>query len=364
MTNRLRDEMFDRQLHEFLDWHAGDTAGAPSAMDVASRIGSRVGTTTAGNRVGLKLVWLMVLALLIAMLVGLGLLGAMRLPRPLETPSNGWIAFSTQPGCCEVGNDYNGVGGDIYLVREGVDARLIVSRGSANASNVCPAFSPDGRTMAYGHRDGAGRALVLLAVHDDGSVSETGRLDVPGDRRVPCPRWSPDGTRLAYLDGLSPYGATTAQPGSVVVRGLDGSILPPESGDPSRDDLTTRPSFAWPPLPSPSGDWVASVDDRGVMVERADGSDARVLLTSEAFARMMGYEGELLPYSIPAWSPDGKYVLAEADISGLDFAMVAISVESPTQSILLAPTIPVNCASCWPGRGDTSWQPVFTGSGK
>ena len=281
-------------------------------------------------------------------------------PEP-KVAAKGWIAFSTQPGCCEVGHDYNGVGGDIYLVRDGVDAKLIVSRGPGNASNVCPAFSPDGRTLVYGHRDGAGRALILLAVSADGSVSETTRLDVPGGGRVPCPRWSADGTRLAYLDGLSRVSNSTQQAASLVVRGLDGSTLRPEPGDPTREDLTTRRPSDWPPVPSASGEWVAFVDDRGVMVERPGESDARVLLTLEEFARMIGYShGEsVAPYSIPAWSPDGKYVLALGDVSGLDFAMVAISVESSTQSILLAPMVPVNCASCWPGRGDASWQPLF-----
>ncbi len=361
MTRRQHDETFDRQLQDFLAWHAGDTAGAPGAMDVASRISSRPGAATAGSWLGLHLVWMVVAALLIAMLVGFGVLGAVRFLRPLGVPTNGWIAFSTQPGCCEVGHDYNGVGGDIYLVRAGVDATVIVSRGPGNASNVCPAFSPDGRTLVYGHRDGAGRALIMLALSADGSVSETARLDVPGDSQVPCPRWSADGTRLVYLDGLSRGGTPTAQPASLVVRGLDGSILLPEAGDPNTEDLTARRPYAWPPLPSPSGEWVALVDDRGVVVERPDESDARALLTLEEFARMIGYShGESVPpYSITAWSPDGKYVLAQGDVSGLDFAMVAISVESSTQSIVLAPMVPVNCARCWPGRGDASWQPVF-----
>jgi hypothetical protein len=366
MTEQLHDKTFDQQLHDFLAWQARETAGAPSATEVAARISSRLGAPSTGLRLAPRLVWVVLAGLLIAALAGLGLDGASLLrPRPLTVVSNGWIAFSTQRGCCEVGHDYNGVGGDIYLVRDGVDATVIVSRGPGNASNVCPAFSPDGRTLVYGHRDSAGRALILLAVSADGSVSETARLDVPGDSQVPCPRWSADGTRLAYLDGLSRDGKPTAQPASLVVRGLDGSTLLPEPGDPNREDLTPHPvADPWPPLPSPSGELVAFVDDRGVMVERPDGSDAHVLLTLADFARMLGYSRDesVPPYSIPAWSPDGKYVLAQGDVSGLDFAMVAISVESPTQSIVLARMVPVNCASCWPGRGDASWQPVFGGS--
>ena len=366
MTERERDETFDLQLHDFLAWQASDTAGAPTATDVAARIRSRVGAPSTALRLAPpRLAWVVLAGLLIAALLGLGMIGAGLLrPHPLSVVSNGWIAFSTQRGFPEVGHDYNGVGGDIYLVREGVEPRLIVGRGSANTSNVCPAFSPDGLTLVYGHRDGSSRALILLAVHADGSVSETARVDVPGGGNVPCPRWSRDGNRLAYLD-VSFVGVPLVQPAGVVVRGLDGSTLLPEPGDPNGEDLNPHPlADPWPPLTSPSGEWVAFGDDRGALVERPDGSDTRVVLTAEQFARMIGYShGERMgPGPIQAWSPDGKYVLAEADVSGLDFAMVAISVESPTQSIVLAPMVPVNCASCWPGRGDSSWQPVFGAS--
>ena len=279
--------------------------------------------------------------------------------------SNGWIAFSTQPGFPEALHECCGSGGDIYLVREGIEPRLIVSRGSANTSNVCPAFSPDGLTLVYGHRDGASRAVILLAVHADGSVSETTRLDVPDGSNVPCPRWSTDGNRLAYLDGLSRDGVPTGQRASLVVRGLDGSTLVPGPTDPNLGDLIRTTSFvdSNTPFQSPSGDWAVLADTRGVVIERPDGSDARVLLTPAEFGSLMGgYCCSLTPYSIPAWSPDGKFVLAMGDVGGPSFTLAAISVDSPAQSIVLAHDVAVNSASNWPVRGDSSWQPVFGGS--
>lgn len=293
--------------------------------------------------------------------------GAILGPLPPLGPSrasNGWIAFSTQPGFPEAMHECCGSGGDIYLVREGIEPRLIVSRGSANTSNVCPAFSPDGLTLVYGHRDGASRALILLAVHADGSVSETARLDVPGGSNVPCPRWSTDGKRLAYLDGLSRDGVPLGQPASVVVRGLDGSTVVPGPTDPNLDDLSRTSSFvdSNKPLKSPLGDWAVLADSRGVIIERPDGSDARVLLTPEEFGALVGEHGDLTPYSIPAWSPDGRFVLAVGDVGGPSFTLAAIPVESPAQSIVLAHDVAVNSASNWPVRGDSSWQPVFGGS--
>ena len=363
MTKRERDETFDLQLQDFLAWQASDTAGAPTATDVAARISSRLGPTTTALRLAPSLTWL-VLILLIATLLGLGMIGArLLLPRPLVAPSNGWIAFSTQPGSYSVAlHECCGHGGDIYLVRDGVEPKLIVSRGSANTSNVCPAFSPDGLTLVYGHRDGSSRALILLAVHADGSVSETARLDVPGGGNVPCPRWSTDGNRIAYLD-VSPAGVPLRQPANVV-RGLDGSTLAPGPTDPTLDDLS-RPSSSGDsntPLKSPLGDWAVLADSRRVISERPDGSDVRVLLTPAAFASLVGYPISLTPYSFPAWSPDGRFVLALGDIGGPGFAMVAISVDSPAQSIVLARYVAVNSASNWPVRGDSSWQPVFGGS--
>jgi len=300
--------------------------------------------------------------------------GAILAPLPPLGPSrasNGWIAFSTQPGFHEAMHECCGSGGDIYLVREGIEPRLIVSRGSANTSNVCPAFSPDGLTLVYGHRDGASRALILLAVHADGSVSETARLDVPGDSNVPCPRWSTDGNRLAYLDGLSRDGVPLGQPVSVVVRGLDGSTVVPGPTDPNLDDLSrtrsmvdsnARRAVLSTPFKSPLGDWAVLADSRGVIIERPDGSDARVLLTPERFGALVGEHGDLTPYSIPAWSPDGRFVLAMGDVGGPSFTLAAISVDNPAQSIVLAHDVAVNSASNWPVRGDSSWQPVFGGS--
>ena len=140
MTERERDETFDLQLQDFLAWQASDTASAPTATDVAARdqlaprgddhgIAARAQPHVVGPGE----------ILLTATLLGLGMIGArLLLPRPISGATNGWIAFSTQRGCCEVGHDYNGVGGDIYLVRDGIDAKVIVSRGPGNASNVSP----------------------------------------------------------------------------------------------------------------------------------------------------------------------------------------------------------------------------------
>jgi WD40-like Beta Propeller Repeat len=357
------DSDLDRQLRSILRKEL-DYQNGPDPSWTESPAARRV---TESERRRRRFRWPLRLLAVAALIGGIGggaLLFGGGAPEP-AVAANGWIAFSTQPGFPEAMHECCGSGGDIYLVRDGVEPKLIVSRGSSNTSNVCPTFSPDGQTLAYGHRDGASRALILLAVGADGSTSEIARLDVPGDSNVPCARWSTDGARLAYLDGLSRDGQPAAQPARLVVRGLDGSTLVPGPTDPTVADLSRTSSFvdSNTPLRSPSGDWVALADDRGVVVERPDGSDARVLMTPEGFGALMGgYCCALTPYSIPAWSPDGTFVLAMGDVGGPSFTLAAISVENPSQSIALAQFVAVNSASNWPVRGDVSWQPVYGGS--
>ena len=361
MTEQQRDETFDQQLHDFLVWQASEIAGAPTATDVVARISTRIGPASTPLRLAPRLVWVVLAGLLVATLVGLGLAGAsLLLPRPLSGASNGWIAFSTQPGWPEAHHECCGSGGDIYLVRDGVEAKMIVSRGSGNTSNVCPAFSPDGRTLAYGHRDGSSRALILLAVSPDGSVSETRRLDVPGDGNVPCPSWSTDGTRLAYLDGGSHAPDPGPQPATMVVRGLDGSTLSPGPSDPTLEELQLRrsgPVEEAPALASPSGELVVLTDNRGVVVQGPDGTDPRILAGPEGTPRYPYPDYSI--YAVGAWSPDGKYVLAMVDVGSSNLALLEISVESPFEHRLLVPRVDLNSASNWPGRYDVSWQSVL-----
>jgi hypothetical protein len=364
---RLEERILERAALASRSFDAAAIAREAIAVNGRSRQrGGRLGWPSTRLALRWSLVVLAVVATLLAAVAGIGAFLRERSPLPRPAVSNGWIAFSSQAGWPEVGHDYMGSGGDVYLVREGVLPKIIVSRGARNTSNVCPAFSPDGLTLAYGHRDGSSRAVVFLRVSADGSASETARLDVPGDGNVPCPRWSSDGTRIAYLVDDSrlfvedpPHRFAT-----IVVRGLDGSTLVPRAGDPSADDLK-RTGFALDtvPLLSPSGNRMVLADGRGVVVERPDGSEARVLMSRERFAEILGYAPgtTLEPYAIAAWSPDSRQVVVMGDVSGYDFTMLAISVESPFGAVVLAPFVRVNSASgsSFPGRVDVSWQPVF-----
>lgn len=186
---------------------------------------------------------------------------------------------------------------------------------------------------------------MVLSVDFDGSVEELTRIDAGAGETTPCPRWSQDGERLAYLSG------ERADLVRVVMRGLDGSILEPGDEDPTVAELrASMPSSVKVTLPSPDSALVARLERCLITVANTGGSERREISRSNC------------DYTIAGWSPDGRYLLVMADLSGMDVQMTAVAVEEPIESIVLVASIPVNGARSWPGFGDVSWQPAFSGS--
>jgi probable HAF family extracellular repeat protein len=251
-------------------------------------------------------------------------------------PRNGdWIAYSTTPGDRV---SRRGLGGsDVFIVRQGRAPMLVASRENGRtpeslSRNVCPAFSPDGTMLAFGTWSPAGLSVSVVRMTRAGRRAH---LKVREGRRPPCPKWSADSSRLAYL-----------RAGKVIVRGLDGSVRPPGVGDPVRADFIGRHAES---LTSPSGDLVARRVDSpcGWVVERPDGTHRRVL-------PCIGL------YAVAAWSPDGRKLLVMQDASGLpypNFSMFAVSVEPPFETVPVVENVRVPNAHTWPSRFDVSWQP-------
>jgi hypothetical protein len=358
MTEPMAETQLDREIRTFLAWQADDLAGAPSAREMAARVREHASARsvpvlgTSQQRLALVLL----VTALLALLIGTAAFVGGSRPTLSTSVQNGWVALSTQPGYRQTfGTDW-AAGGDIYLVHEGVEPRIIVERGPDTERNVCPQFSPDGSTLVYGVLSGDAAALVVLDVSDDGTVAELRRLAVPGAASVaPCPRWSRNGTHLAYLDGVhwDTDGNLESAGTGVVVIDLNGTALDWTAADPSVDDLRRRGTFdpleaadGVDPLRSPDGDLRATCMADGILVGPSDGSANRLVPT-----RLCGY-------SMAGWSPDGTKILLFSD-GGRHATMSVVTVMGPLKEEHIAPFIPINGLRSWPGRGDVSWQPVY-----
>lgn len=341
----ISDDRIDGALREFLAVRAADTAGLPTVEDLVRGIQRDVAPTRRARQPSLA--WIAVAAILLLMAWGAFVFAgaALRTDEPVRGagPTNGWIAFSTQPGTVQVGSTDYDEGGDIYLVRPGVDERLIVSRGEDKTWNVCPLFSPDGSKLVYGERDSGGSALVILSVTTDGSVTGRSRLAVPAGAAAPCPGWwSEDGSVVGYLQFESSSYVENPAP-SLDFRGVDGATPTDVPDAPTAERLLAARDESGLLL-SPLGDRITEADDRLVVIRR-DGS------RNEIFGTVS------VGYSIPAWSPDGRQFLVMSD-GGRGFAMTAFSTDRPGSEIVVFSAL-VNGVRSFPGRGDVSWQAVY-----
>jgi len=141
--------------------------------------------------------------------------------------------------------------------------------------NINPAWSPDGRSIAYtSYRRGGGQIFVSHIFQ--ALLDELTKGEKVGENWLPA--WSPDGTRLCFAstrDGNS----------EIYVMNRDGSNV---------RRLTRHPGIDISPTWSPPGTQIAFVSDRGgdphIYIMDADGSGSPTLLTREYSDR-------------PTWSP-------------------------------------------------------------
>jgi Tol biopolymer transport system component len=149
---------------------------------------------------------------------------------------------------------------------------------------IDPAISPDGQLVAYAAGPLTNMQIFVRQVAGGRTVQLTS--DSGGDKR--WPRWSPDGTRIAYqaIDGIY--------------------VIPALGGSPRLVARTPQGTFTFGGSYTPLGGLTWSPDGRRIAFAANYGA-ARIYLVDAA-----GGEPTVLPapreVHSPAWSPDGRRI--------------------------------------------------------
>lgn len=161
-----------------------------------------------------------------------------------------------------------------------------------------PAYSPDGRLIAFAGRRGASFDLFVMNADGTGTRQLTSTRENDGQ-----PAWSPDGERIVFQRG---------DPAHLYVMTADGS-----SARRLTDDTAPETQPAW----SPNGDWIAYVrrtpgtEVREIWLVRPDGSKRRQLTALGAAV------------DAPAWSPDGRWIAFGSNDEDDRFEVYVIGVD-------------------------------------
>ena len=226
--------------------------------------------------------------------------GLVQLTNTGDGVSNGDPAWSPDGQRIAFASDRRGGVWDIYVMD--ADGSNVVPRTSTGQYNAYPNWSPDGRMIAFeAMRDeangpGSGFSLDVYAVSADGAMASPVHLTTNRGWEA-YPAWSPDGRTVAFVSDYRAYDILF----DLYVMNADGSGV---------TALLEGP-FEWPveyyfqPAWSPDGRKLAIVvcawafdncyPDATIALVNADGSGLTRLAAAGGFAK-------------PTWSPDGRTI--------------------------------------------------------
>jgi Tol biopolymer transport system component len=159
-----------------------------------------------------------------------------------------------------------------------------------------PAWSPDGKWIAYSAQQTSGSDIFL--VNPDG----TGRQRLTDNKAIDgSPTWSPDGKQIALFSDRDGNW-------EIYVMNADGSNVRRLTNHPGQDH-----SPAW----SPDGKWIAFVSERDgneeIYLTLAPHASAGVNPDGTNLRRLTRNKAEDW---FPAWSPDGKRIAFSSNRDG------------------------------------------------
>jgi TolB protein len=164
--------------------------------------------------------------------------------------------------------------------------------GSQTALNITPAFSPDGRTLAFAHSDERGTDIYTANVIERCCAQ---RLTVGRFADNLSPTFSPDGRRIAFI-------STRAGPPQLYAMAADGTdqeLLAPF--DFGATGSTNAP------------DW--SPDGASVVFHREVSGSPQIFLVDVAARRVRQLTSSGRNED-PTWAPDGRHIAFISDRSG------------------------------------------------
>ena len=183
---------------------------------------------------------------------------------------------------------------EVYTMNpDGGDQRVVTSNFFRDSD---PAFSPDGNAIAFESEQDARPADVYIMNADGSGVRRFRRNAIQGEVS-----WSPDGTKLVFIDAFHPTGSTTNFNISRV--NVDGTDL---------RSLTLEPSDEHRPEWSPDGRTVVFQSHRHSSRETPGGVNWEIY-TMDAEVGDTRSETRLTTVlgtdAGPAWSPDGRQIV-------------------------------------------------------